>query len=132
MKYPDAIEQLIESFRKYPGVGKKTAERYALYSVNRLSHEEIDELIESFIKIKDEIFQCPICGNLTDTDPCYVCKDDSRDKTMVIVVEEARDVIVMEKTNKYHGLYHVLNGAISPSNGIGPDDIRLKELMQRY
>jgi recombination protein RecR len=131
MKYPDAIEQLIESFRKYPGVGKKTAERYALYSVNRLSHEEIDELIESFIKIKDEIFQCPICGNLTDTDPCYVCKDDSRDKTMVIVVEEARDVIVMEKTNKYHGLYHVLNGAISPSNGIGPDDIRLKELMQR-
>lgn len=131
MKYPDAIEKLIESFRKYPGVGKKTAERYALYSVNRLSHEEIDELIDSFLKIKDEIFQCPICGNLTDTDPCYVCKDESRDKTMVIVVEEARDVIVMEKTNKYHGLYHVLNGAISPSNGIGPDDIRLKELMQR-
>lgn len=131
MKYPASIEQLIESLRKYPGVGKKTAERYALYTVNRMDHEAIDQMIEAFQKIKTEIFQCPICGNITDTDPCYICQDDSRDKKTIIVVEEAKDVIVMEKVNRYHGLYHVLNGAISPSNGIGPDDINLKSLMER-
>lgn len=131
MKYPEAIEKLIESFRKYPGVGKKTAERFALFTVNRMSHEDMDEVSESFQRIKDEIFQCPICGNITDTNPCYICKDESRDQTVMIVVEEARDVIVMEKTNKFHGLYHVLNGVISPSDGIGPEDINLKELLVR-
>lgn len=131
MKYPSSIEQLIESLRKYPGVGKKTAERYALYTVNRMDHEAIDQIIEAYQKIKSDIFQCPICGNITDTDPCYICQDDSRDKKTIIVVEEAKDVIVMEKVNRYHGLYHVLNGAISPSNGIGPDDINLKSLMER-
>lgn len=131
MKYPEAIEKLIESFRKYPGVGKKTAERFALYTVNRMNDEDVDDILESYKRIKEEIFQCPICGNITDTNPCYICKDDSRDKSIMIVVEEARDVIVMEKTNKFHGLYHVLNGAISPSNGIGPEDINLKELLER-
>jgi recombination protein RecR len=131
MRYPQSIEQLIESLRKYPGVGKKTAERYALHTVNKFDNETIDQIIESFQKIKTEIFFCPICGNITDTDPCYVCKDDSRDKSTIIVVEEAKDVIVMEKTNRYHGLYHVLNGAISPSNGIGPDDINIKPLLER-
>ncbi len=131
MKYPDSIEQLIEALRKYPGVGKKTAERYALYTVNRMGEETIDNLIEAFQKIKTDIFQCPVCGNITDTNPCYICKDDSRDKSSIIVVEEARDVIVLEKTNRYHGLYHVLNGAISPSDGIGPDDINLKPLLER-
>lgn len=131
MKYPNSIEQLIESLRRYPGVGKKTAERYALYTVNRLDHEAIDQIIEAYQKIKSEIFQCPVCGNITDTDPCYVCKDDSRDKSIILVVEEAKDVIVMEKTNRFHGLYHVLNGAISPSNGIGPDNINIKSLLER-
>lgn len=131
MKYPESIEKLIESLRKYPGVGKKTAERYALFTVNRLNDDAIDEIIEAFQKIKTDIFECPICGNLTDTDPCYICKDDSRDKSTMVVVEEAKDVIVMEKTNRYHGLYHVLNGAISPSNGIGPDNINIKSLLER-
>jgi recombination protein RecR len=131
MKYPKAIEQLIESLRKYPGVGKKTAERYALFTVNRLSHEAIDEIIESYQKIKEDIFACPICGNITDTDPCYICKDESRNQSTIIVVEEAKDIVAMEKTNKYHGLYHVLNGVISPSDGIGPDDINLKSLLER-
>lgn len=131
MKYPTAIEKLIESLRKYPGVGKKTAERYALYTVNRLNEESIDEIIDAYQKIKDEIFQCPTCGNITDTDPCYICKDESRLQSTIIVVEEAKDIIAMEKTNKYHGLYHVLNGAISPSDGIGPDDINLKALLLR-
>ena len=131
MRYPDAIDKLIEALRKYPGVGKKTAERYALYTVNRFSEEAIDEIVDAFIRIKEDIFQCPVCGNITDTDPCYICKDDSRDKTKIIVVEEAKDVIVMEKTNKFHGLYHVLNGAISPSDGIGPEDINIKGLLER-
>ena len=131
MKYPDAIEKLIEAFRKYPGVGKKTAERFALFTVNRLDGDNIDQIIEAYLRIKEDIFNCPICGNITDTDPCYVCKDESRDQSCIVVLEDAKDVIVMEKTNKYHGLYHVLNGAISPSDGIGPDDIKLKELLER-
>lgn len=131
MKYPQAIDSLIESFMKYPGVGKKTAERYALYTVNNLKDEQIDDLISSFNRIKDEIFNCPTCGNITDSDPCYICKDNSRDKSKMIVVEESKDVIVMEKSNSYHGLYHVLNGAISPSNGIGPEDINLPSLLER-
>lgn len=131
MKYPEAIEKLIESFRKYPGVGKKTAERYALFTVNKLNEESIDDIISSFNKIKTEIFECPICGNFTDVDPCYICKDESRTKESIIVVEEAKDIIALEKTNKYNGQYHVLNGVISPSDGIGPDDINLKSLFVR-
>lgn len=131
MRYPDAIDKLIEALRKYPGVGKKTAERYALYTVNRFNDDAIDEIVDAYIRIKEDIFQCPICGNITDIDPCYICKDDSRDKSKIIVVEEAKDIIVMEKTNKYHGLYHVLNGAISPSDGIGPEDINIKGLLER-
>lgn len=131
MRYPDAIDKLIEALRKYPGVGKKTAERYALYTVNRLNNESIDEIVDAYLRIKEDIFKCPICGNITDTDPCYICKDQSREKTTIIVVEEAKDLIVMEKTNKYHGLYHVLNGAISPSDGIGPEDINIKGLLER-
>jgi len=131
MRYPDAIDKLIEALRKYPGVGKKTAERYALYTVNRLNKEAIDEIVDAYLRIKEDIFKCPICGNITDTDPCYICKDQSRDKSTIIVIEEAKDLIVMEKTNKYHGLYHVLNGAISPSDGIGPEDINIKGLIER-
>jgi recombination protein RecR len=131
MKYPKAIDQLIESLRSYPGVGKKTAERYALHTVNRLTDEQIDQIIEAYKHIKSDIFQCPICGNITDTDPCYICKDESRTHETIIVVEEAKDIIAMEKTNRYHGQYHVLNGVISPSNGIGPDDINLKSLLER-
>lgn len=131
MKYPSSVDKLIEALRKYPGVGKKTAERYALHTINKFDDEAIDEIIEAYNKIKTEIFFCPVCGNITDTDPCYICKDDSRDQGTIIIVEEAKDVIVMEKTNRYHGLYHVLNGAISPSNGVGPDDINIKALFER-
>jgi recombination protein RecR len=131
MKYPKAIDQLIESLRQYPGVGKKTAERYALYTVNRMTDEQIDQLIDAYQHIKSDIFACPICGNITDTDPCYICKDESRTHETIIVVEEAKDIIAMEKTNQYHGIYHVLNGVISPSNGIGPDDINLTSLLKR-
>lgn len=131
MKYPKAIEQLIESLRSYPGVGKKTAERYALFTVNRMTDEQIDSIIDAYNHIKTDIYPCPVCGNLTDTDPCYICKDPSRTHETIIVVEEAKDIIAMEKTNQYHGLYHVLNGVINPSAGIGPDDINLTSLLER-
>jgi recombination protein RecR len=131
MKYPNAIETLIEKLRKYPGVGKKTAERYALYTVNQLSHEAIDEIVEAYLNIKEEIFHCSICGNITDIDPCNICTDETRDQSQMIVVEEAKDILVMEKTGNFKGQYHVLNGVISPSNGVGPDDIQLKELLER-
>lgn len=131
MNYPKAIEQLIEALRRYPGVGKKTAERYALYTVNRMTEDQINEIQEAYEAIKNDIFACPVCGNLTDTDPCYICKDTTRTHETIVVVEEAKDIIAMEKTRKYNGIYHVLNGVIDPSNGIGPDDINLKELLER-
>jgi recombination protein RecR len=131
MNYPKAIEQLIEALRSYPGVGKKTAERYALFTVNRMTDEQIDAIIEAYDHIKTDIFPCPVCGNITDSDPCSICKDPTRTHETIIVVEEAKDIIAMEKTNRYKGLYHVLNGVIDPSNGIGPEDINLKQLISR-
>ena len=131
MKYPKAIEQLIEALRSYPGVGKKTAERYALHTVNRMTDEQVDAIIDAYNHIKSDIFPCPICGNLTDTDPCHICKDPTRSHETIIVVEEAKDIIAMEKTNQYYGLYHVLNGVINPSAGIGPEDINLTSLLER-
>jgi len=131
VKYPKAIEQLIEALRMYPGVGKKTAERYALFTFNRLDEEQVNQIIEAYQHIKSDIFACPICGNLADTDPCYICKDESRDQKTIVVVEDVRDVIAMERTNHYHGKYHVLNGAISPSDGVGPEDINIKGLLER-
>jgi recombination protein RecR len=131
MKYPESIELLIEALRRYPGVGKKTAERYALHTINKFDEDTINQIIEAYHRVKTEIFHCPICGNITDKNPCDICRDDSRDDTTIVVVEEAKDIIAMEKTNRYHGHYHVLNGAISPSNGVGPEDISIKELLER-
>jgi recombination protein RecR len=131
MPYPKAIEQLIEALRSYPGVGRKTAERYALHTVNRMTDEQIDAILEAFQHIKTDIFPCPVCGNLTDTDPCVICKDPNRTHATIVVVEEARDIIAMERTHTYHGQYHVLNGVIDPSNGIGPEDINLTSLLER-
>lgn len=133
MKYPIAIEKLIEELRKYPGVGKKTAERYALYTVNHFNDEEIDEIVSAYLEIKESIVHCDICGNITDIEhnPCPICTDDSRSQSEIIVVEEAKDIISMERAGRYKGLYHVLNGVISPSEGVGPEDIKLKELLER-
>jgi recombination protein RecR len=131
MKYPVAIEQLIEALRSYPGVGKKTAERFALFTINRMNDEDIDAIIEAYQHIKTDIFPCPICGNLTDTNPCSICSDTSRNQEIILVVEEAKDIIALENSNSYTGLYHVLNGVIDPSNGIGPEDINITTLLNR-
>lgn len=130
MQYPEAISRLIESFMKLPGIGPKTAVRLAFYV---LDMEEDDVLMfgKALVSAKRDIAYCSVCGNITDQDPCYVCTDKHRNRTIVCVVQDSRDVIAMEKMRDYQGLYHVLHGAISPMEGIGPEDINVSSLLTR-
>ena len=131
MKYPSILEKLVEGFMRYPGVGRKTAERYALFTINNIKNDDAIEFASSIVGVKNNIKHCECCGYLAETDICEICSDDHRDKSTILVVEEAKDVIAIEKTERYRGLYHVLNGAISPLNGIGPEDINLPSLLVR-
>lgn len=124
------LASLIEEFSKLPGIGRKTAQRLAFYVLN-MDTNEVDELANAIINAKKNIRYCSICSNLTDTDPCFICSNTKRDQTTICVVENPRDVIALEKTKEFHGLYHVLHGSISPMEGIGPEDIKIKELLQR-
>jgi recombination protein RecR len=128
--YPRPMGKLIGELSKLPGIGPKTAQRLAFYILN-MNPGEIKELSNSMIEAKDKIKYCSICNNLTDDDPCEICSSDERDKGTICVVENSKDVIAMEKTGEYHGLYHVLHGSISPINGIGPDEIKIKNLIPR-
>ncbi|SKA96755.1 DNA replication and repair protein RecR [Caloramator quimbayensis] len=128
--YPQPISRLIEEFSKLPGVGPKTAQRLAFYVLN-MDMSEAEKLSSAIINAKNNIKYCSVCGNLTDDDPCIICRNTSRDSNLICVVEEPKDVIAMEKTREYKGLYHVLHGVISPLGGVGPDDIRIKELLGR-
>lgn len=128
--YPKKFEALVESLRKLPGVGNKTAERYA-FEVLDWSEEQLDAFILSFQEIKDGIRICEICGNLAEDGTCLVCEDSTRDHDIICVVQSPRDVIAMEKTREYNGVYHVLNGVISTSKGILPDDINIHSLLER-
>jgi len=131
MQYPDAISKLIESLSKLPGVGPKTAERLAFYVANKMKEEDALNFAKSLISVKRDLMSCPICGNLTDKNPCSICRDNTRDRSILAVLEENKDVIAMEKMKEYRGLYHVLNGVISPMNGIGPQDINIPSLLER-
>ena len=128
--YSPSIEKLIESFEKLPSIGNKTAARLAFYILNS-SEEETNEFIQSIVNAKKNLKYCSKCFNITDTDPCPICSNAKRDPTSICVVEDVRDVIAMEKTHEFKGLYHVLHGSISPMNGVGPDDIKIKELLSR-
>ena len=128
--YSPSIEKLIESFEKLPSIGHKTAARLAFHILEQ-SKEQTQEFINSIINAKTNLKYCSICYNISDTDPCPICANTKRDETKICVVEDVRDIIAMEKTHEYKGKYHVLHGAISPMNGIGPDDIRIKELITR-
>jgi len=128
--YPLAIEKLIEEFAKLPGIGYKTAQRLTLYTLN-LPKEEVEGFARALVKARGTIKYCSVCGNYTDTDPCAICSNPNRDKSIVCVVEEPKDVYVMEKVKEYNGTYHVLHGNISPMTGRGPDDINLKGLVRR-
>ena len=128
--YTEPITRLIEEFSKLPGVGRKTAQRLAFHVVN-MNTNDVESLAKAIVEAKREIRYCSICCNITDTDPCPICSNKNRDKSVICVVEDPRDVAAMERTKDYNGMYHVLHGVISPMDGVGPDMIRIKELIQR-
>lgn len=128
--YPKRFEQLVEAYRHLPGVGLKTAERYAFETIE-WDLETIDEIITALVEVRDGIKKCSVCGYLSEDNTCDICKDTSRNHEMICVVQSAKDVIAMEKTKEYHGVYHVLNGVISTSKGILPEDINIDSLLER-
>ena len=128
--YSPSIEKLIESFEKLPSIGHKTAVRLAFHMLD-LSKEDTDEFINSIINAKSKLKYCSNCYNISDTDPCPICSSPKRDTSIIFVVEVVRDIIAMERTHEFKGVYHVLHGTISPMNGIGPEDIKIKELLNR-
>ena len=130
MKYPAPIENLIECFSKLPGVGNKSAERLALSTLN-LDQDVINQFSSSLLDVKTKIKKCKICNNLTDEDECSICKDKSRNKDLLCVVEDAKNIILFEKNGLFNGYYHVINGLISPLDGINPEDINLDMLIKR-
>lgn len=128
--YSSHIGKLIEELGRLPGIGPKSAQRLAFHIVN-LPAEKVADLADAIREAKDNTGYCKICGTLTDAETCPICADPSRSHRLIMVVENSRDLAAYEKTRKFEGVYHVLHGAISPMLGIGPDDIHLKELMQR-
>ncbi len=130
MYYPKQIEDLIEALQKLPGVGPKTAQRLALF-VLRLPRAEVVEMARALVDARDKTCYCKTCGNFSDGETCMVCRDGRRDITTICVVQDARDVMAMEKTREFKGVYHVLGGAISPIDGIGPDQLRISQLLTR-
>ncbi len=129
-QYPKPLNKLINELSKLPGIGGKTAQRLAFH-ILALEESEATSLANSIVNAKRSLHYCSVCGNLTDTDPCEICSDESRNRTKVCVVETPQDVIAMERIREFKGLYHVLHGAISPVEGIGPNDINLKSLITR-
>lgn len=124
------IERLINELNKLPGVGPKTAQRLAFYLL-KVPLEEARSLARAIIAAREEVRYCSVCGDLTDVDPCRICADPRRDHSVICVVEDSRDLAAMERSREFKGVYHVLQGAISPMDGIGPEEIRVKELLDR-
>jgi len=125
-----SLDKLVDEFSRLPGIGKKTAQRMAFYLL-KVSQEEAESLAKAIIQLKQKIRYCSVCFNITEDDPCWICKDVKRQKDIICVVEEPNDVLALEKTKQFKGLFHVLGGVLSPLNGIGPDDLRIRELMLR-
>ncbi len=127
---PRAVTRLIEEFHRLPGIGPKTAQRLTFYLL-RAPKEQALSLAEALTYLKEKIVTCAICQNIAEENPCAICRDEARDRSIVCVVEEPLDVLALERTREYRGLYHVLHGAISPVEGIGPEDLRVQELLTR-
>ena len=130
MYYPEPIAKLIDSFSRLPGIGPKTAARLAFH-VLRMSEDDVVSFAKALVSVKRNLHYCSVCCNITDVDPCRICQDKTRDPSVICVVQEAKDLVAMERTKEYDGQYHVLQGAISPMEGIGPDEIRIAELLKR-
>lgn len=129
--YSAVIDELIEKFERLPGIGHKSAERIAFYILEQMSSEDAELMAGSIMKAKKNIRLCECCQNLTDVSPCSICSSQKRDKATICVVEGPEDVSAIDNTHEYNGLYHVLHGALSPMDGIGPDDIKINELLLR-
>ena len=128
--YPEPVARLIDALQRLPGIGPKTAQRLAFFLLKR-PPEEVRELADSLRAVKDKIVHCSSCFNVTDEEPCRICADPARDGKLVCVVEEPNDLLAMERTGEFRGRYHVLLGALSPLDGIGPEDLRVRELLAR-
>ena len=128
--YPECVRKLIDSLKKLPGVGEKSAERMA-FSIMNFSSDSLLDFSQSLIGINEKLKKCPICNNITDRDICYICSDESRNNNTIFVVEKPKDIVLFEKIGNYNGRYHVLGGLISPLEGIGPEDINLSGLIDR-
>jgi len=126
----DSLNQLIEEFSQLPGIGRKSAQRLALY-ILKLPKEDVTKIAQALVNVKEKMMYCSTCWNFTETDPCDICRSTKRESGIICVVEEPNDVLALEKTLEYRGLYHVLGGALSPLDGIGPDDLKVKELLAR-
>jgi recombination protein RecR len=128
--YPEPVARLIDALQRLPGIGPKTAQRLTFYMLKR-PPDEVRELGDALLAVKEKITYCRTCFNVTDEDPCRICSDPRRDEHVICVVEEPNDLLAMERTGEYRGRYHVLLGALSPLDGIGPDDLKIRELLRR-
>lgn len=131
MRYSSlSMEKAISELSKLPGIGRKSAQRLVFYLL-KLGKQDVRQLADALVALKEKVKFCSICFNITETDPCEICTSERRDRSVVCIVEEANDVMALEKTGEYRGLYHVLGGALSPLEGIGPDDLHIKQLFDR-
>ncbi len=130
MHYPEPVARLIDALQRLPGIGPKTAQRLTFFLLKR-PLEEVRELADALVAVKERIVYCQTCFNVTDQDPCRICADPSRDARLICIVEEPNDLLAMERTGEYRGRYHVLLGALSPLDGIGPEDLKIRELLAR-
>lgn len=130
MYYPEPVSKLIEGFMKLPGIGPKTAGRLAFFVLG-MKEDDVLDLAKALVNAKRQLQYCSVCNNITDVDPCHICRDKQRDRSVICVVQEPKDVVAMEKTREFSGYYHVLHGAISPMDGIGPEDIKIPGLLKR-
>ena len=130
MLYTESFSRLIEMFKKMPGIGHKSAVRLA-FNILSLDDSQVEDIVSTIRNAKEKISYCSVCQNLTETDPCEICSNPKRDKSVICVMETPKDVIALEKTREYFGQYHVLHGAISPMDNIGPDELKIKELIAR-
>lgn len=130
MYYPEPISRLMESYMKLPGIGQKTASRLAFHTVG-MREEDVTNFAKNLVSVKRDLNYCSICGNITENDPCMICSNKSRDRSVILVVEQAKDVIALEKMQEFNGLYHVLHGVLSPIEGTGPEDINMASLLKR-
>lgn len=131
MYYPEPISRLMESYMKLPGIGEKTASRLAFYTVS-MKEEDVTDFAKNLVSVKRDLTYCSNCGNVTDSDPCAICADKNRDQSVILVVEQAKDVASLEKMQEYNGQYHVLHGVLSPIEGTGPEDINIPPLLKRF